>query len=174
MRPPFPIIWLTGNTGAGKTTLAYGLRDAFEEADREHPLYRRVLVLDGDEMRASISLDATLSPGDRRAHNLRVARLAAVMRAQGFLVVVAVIAPFAAVRAEIDAICAPLWIYVKRGGLAAADKPYEAPSCPHCIIDNDVLSAVEARAAAEKFIRGAIGGMGAGRRESQAAMSAVS
>lgn len=148
----FPIIWLTGNMGAGKTTLARGLQEQFGHVTDTHPLSRRILILDGDEMRASISTEETLSPADRRRHNLRVARLASVLRTQGFLVLVAVIAPFASVRDEIDAICRPVWIYVKRNTPATADKPYEPPMHPHCTIDNDVLSIKDAREAAAQFL----------------------
>lgn len=150
----FPIVWLTGNTGAGKTTLATGLQARCEALAGDHPLFRRVVMLDGDEMRASISLQETLSPEDRRKHNLRVARLAEVLQCQGFLVVVSVIAPFAAVRAEVDELCHPLWIYVKRSGLGAADKPYEEPAQPNLVIDNDVLDIEQARHRAFDFLQG--------------------
>lgn len=134
-----PVIWLTGNTGAGKTTLAYGAQRHFL-ALHSSPLRHRIIVLDGDEMRASISVGATLSPEDRRAHNLRVARLASVLQSQGFLVIVAVIAPFAAVRREIDALCAPRWVYLHREGLSAPDRPYEQPLTPDATIATDQSS----------------------------------
>ena len=89
-----PIIWLTGNSGSGKTTLAYGIRDYFNESDLDSNFARRVIVLDGDEMRSTISIDEGFSPEDRKRHNLRVARLAKLMTEHGFLVIVAVIAPF--------------------------------------------------------------------------------
>lgn len=150
----FPILWLTGNTGAGKTTLATGLERYWNDRDSRHPWCRRVLVLDGDEMRATVSLDETLSATDRRAHNLRVARLAGLMQKKGFLVVVAVIAPYQSVRKEIDAICGPLWIYVKRSGLSGADRPYEIPTTPHCTIDHDMLSKEEALQYLMSFLKG--------------------
>lgn len=134
-----PVIWLTGNCGAGKTTLAYGAQRWL----REHASSSRhdgVVVLDGDEMRASISTTEGLSPADRRAHNLRVARLAKVLQAQGLLVIVAVIAPFRAVREEIDALCSPRWVYLKREGLSAPDRPYEVPESPSYTMDIDAGS----------------------------------
>jgi adenylylsulfate kinase-like enzyme len=154
MSKRFPVVWLTGNTGAGKTTLATGLQEMTERLETDHPLFRRIVVLDGDEMRASISLQETLSPEDRRRHNLRVARLAGVLQRQGMLVVVSVIAPFAAVRSEIDEICHPLWVYVKRSGLAAADKPYEEPQSPHLVVDTDVLGIEQARHLGFDFLQG--------------------
>lgn len=142
----FPVVWLTGNTGAGKSTLAFGVRDYVnEQLDPAHPMARRVVVLDGDEMRATVSVDEGLSPEDRRKHNLRVARLANLLSESGYFVIVAVIAPFATVRRELDAICEPTWVYIKRSGLGGADRPYEAPENPALTIDNDELSIEEGR-----------------------------
>ena len=68
--------------------------------------------------------------------------------------IVSVIAPFEAVRAQIDALCHPLWVYVQRSGLDADDRPYEPPDKPHCTIDCDALSAKQAGAALLKFLGG--------------------
>src|SRR3990167_8980601 len=139
MSQQFPIIWLTGNSGAGKTTLAESIRQYF----REHPT--APLLLDGDEMRETISRDEGFSPEDRRKHNLRIARLAKLFQSHGFLVIVAVIAPFECVRREIDVLCDPRWIYVKRSGLESQDCPYEEPESPDLVINNDILSIEDAR-----------------------------
>ncbi|PIR53904.1 hypothetical protein COU75_03570 [Candidatus Peregrinibacteria bacterium CG10_big_fil_rev_8_21_14_0_10_42_8] len=146
MAARFPIVWLTGNSGAGKSTLAFALRERCNEYENaSHPMARRVVVLDGDEMRETISRDEGFSPEDRRKHNMRVARLATLLRDSGHLVIVAVIAPFESVRAELQVMCNPLWVYIKRSGLGAADRPYEAPKNPDLLIDNDILSIEEAQ-----------------------------
>lgn len=134
-----PIVWLTGNSGSGKTTLATMLRDQLEEAGITH----KILLLDGDELRRTISIDDDLSPAGRRNHNLRVARLARLLQEQGCLVIVAVIAPFAAVREEIDMLCAPLWVYIHRTMAASPEKPYEAPASPDYLIDHDRFSCAQ-------------------------------
>lgn len=153
----FPILWLTGNTGAGKTTLATGLEHYInEELSADHPLARRCIVLDGDDMRASICVEETLTPEDRRKHNLRVARLAAHLQSRGFFVLVAVIAPFASVRSELDLICRPVWIYVQRVGLEGPDRPYEVPERPDYVIDHDVLDVEEAQAVLRAFVLGRV------------------
>lgn len=155
MTPSFPILWLTGNTGAGKTTLAVGLENHVnEELAIDHPIARRCIVLDGDDMRATISLGATLSAEDRRQHNLRVARLAEHLQSRGFFVVVAVIAPFATVREEVASLCNPVWVYVQRSNLEGADRPYETPVNPDFIINNDELSIEEAEHVLRSFVCG--------------------
>lgn len=140
-----PVIWLTGNSGAGKSTLAFGIRDHFNEFDprpaaRMTALHRRVIVLDGDEMRATVSVNEGFSPEDRRRHNLRMARLANLLSEHGFIVIVSVIAPFESVRQELKDICDPIWVYIKRSNLETLDRPYEPPLHPAFIIDNDLLS----------------------------------
>lgn len=117
------VIWLTGNTGAGKTSIAYLLKK------RLH-----AVVLDGDELRASISIDLGFSKNDRDAHNMRVARLAKILHKQGFNVVVSVIAPFQSTRDKITELINPLWIYI-RGGKIGKDTPYEIPENPDLIVD---------------------------------------
>jgi len=117
------IIWLTGNTGAGKTSLAYILKERLN-----------AVVLDGDELRASISIDLGLSKNDRDTHNMRVARLAKVLHSQGFNVVVSVIAPFQSTRDKITELISPFWVYIK-GGKVGKDVPYEIPKNPDLIVD---------------------------------------
>lgn len=117
------VIWLSGNVGSGKTSLAYLLKERLN-----------AIVLDGDEMRASISLGAGFSKEERDVHNLRVARLAKVLQDQGHNVVVSVIAPFASTREKITTLIDPYWIYI-RGGETGKDTPYEVPKDPHVTID---------------------------------------
>ncbi len=118
------IIWLTGNVGAGKTSLAYLLKERLN-----------AVVLDGDELRATISLDLGFSKKDRDEHNLRVAGLAKILHSQNMNVVVAVIAPFRETRKKITKMIDPYWIYIKGGKGSSANMPYEAPHKPHAIVN---------------------------------------
>lgn len=117
------IIWLTGNVGAGKTSLAYLLRERL-----------KAVVLDGDELRASISTDLGFNKKDRDEHNMRVARLAKLLHDQDHNVVVSVIAPFQSTRDKITKLIDPFWIYIK-GGKTGKDTPYEVPKKPNLIIN---------------------------------------
>lgn len=121
------VIWLTGESGSGKTTIA----KAFQ---KEYPC----IILDGDDMRNSISLGAGFSREDRAAHNYRVARLAEILSHQ-MVVVVSVIAPMVNVRKEIDNICNPTWVYVKRTLPEREGYFYEPPENPSIILDHDEL-----------------------------------
>lgn len=121
----YPIYWITGQTGAGKTTLAYALQEKIGGT-----------VLDGDEMRQSISLGLGFSKEDRANHNLRVARLALTLSRQS-IVIVSVIAPFEITRKEIDNLIKPFWIYIARNLPEDLNKPYEVPLQPHVILNSD-------------------------------------
>lgn len=119
------IIWLTGNVGAGKTSLAYLLKERLN-----------AVVLDGDELRATISADLGFSREDRDEHNMRVAGLAKILNSQNLNVVVAVIAPFKKTRAKITKMINPYWIYIKGGRLSSKDMPYEIPQKPNITVDS--------------------------------------
>ena len=116
-RISYPVVWLTGQSGSGKTTLAGAIKARSNN----------VVILDGDDMRESISGEG-FSAEDRHAHNLRVARLAQVLSRQS-PVVVSVIAPFRQTRSEIDHIISPLWVLCHRSEQkSGAEFPYELPN----------------------------------------------
>ncbi len=108
------IIWLTGASGAGKTTLANALSKKL----------RNWIILDGDEMRDSISVGAGFDEKERTEHNLRVARLAKVLEKQGSNILVSVIAPFPDLREKVDLICSPKWVCLEG---THEDKTYVNP-----------------------------------------------
>jgi hypothetical protein len=107
------IIWITGNSGAGKSTLARLLRP-----------HLGAIILDGDDMRRSISTDLGFSMEDRNEQNLRVAGLAKELCKQTN-VIVAVIAPTKAIRSAVTFICDPIWIWLDKGTPHPPDRPYE-------------------------------------------------
>jgi sulfate adenylyltransferase len=144
-------VWLTGLSGAGKSTIAQAL------ATRLRPGARQVTVLDGDAVRARFGQDLGFSAADRHANVLRIGSMAAELTRAGQIVICAVIAPYAAARARVRqaigedrfvlvyvdtplAVCERrdvkgLYARARRGELRAltgVDDPFEAP------IDADV------------------------------------
>ena len=134
------IIWLTGHSGAGKTSLSVPLSKKLEG-----------IILDGDEMRESISLGAGFSKEDRAEHNYRVARLANVLSKQRDIIV-SVIAPSIYVRKNIDKICSPIWIYVKRKMPKRENHFYDEPE-DYITVDSDKNSIQENLVKIEKYIQ---------------------
>jgi len=106
------IIWITGNSGSGKTTLAKQLKTD------------RTIILDGNEMRRTISEKAGFSKENREQHNLRVARLAKLLDSQGFDVIVALICPYRKLREKVKEITGCGFIYLA-GGKRHNEYPYE-------------------------------------------------
>jgi adenylylsulfate kinase len=84
-------VWFTGLSGAGKSTIARAVASFVSDVVD-------VEVLDGDELRATISSDLGFSPHDRDVHVRRVGFVAELLARHGTLVLVPVIAPYADTR----------------------------------------------------------------------------
>ena len=112
------ILWITGNSGAGKTTLGKKL------------LTPKTVHLDGDDIRERMH-GFRLDDQDRRAHNITVAQWAKLLDDQGFDVVVSLICPFEDLRQEVKAITGCKFIYLGYDGDdQVPGKPYEKPVLP--------------------------------------------
>lgn len=85
-------IWLTGLSGAGKTTLADLLQKQLREAGRA------VMVLDGDRLRQGLNRDLGFSAADRVENIRRTAEVAKLLFDDGLTVIVSLISPFRADR----------------------------------------------------------------------------
>ncbi len=86
------VIWLTGLSGAGKSTIA-------DLLDRKlHSLGRHTVVLDGDNLRHGLTADLGFSDADRLENIRRVGHAAALMADAGLIVIVSLISPFRAGR----------------------------------------------------------------------------
>ncbi|AXK62883.1 MULTISPECIES: adenylyl-sulfate kinase [Burkholderia] len=95
---PGGVLWLTGLSGAGKTTLADAL------AIRLHQRRTHAMVLDGDRLRAGLNRDLGFTVRDRFENVRRIAEVAALTSEAGAVAIVAVISPLAAMRDEARAI----------------------------------------------------------------------
>ena len=92
------IAWLTGLSGAGKSTISDGLRERLTEQGR------LVFLLDGDAVRMGLNADLGFSDEDRAENIRRVAEVAALIGRSGSVVIVALISPLARDRARARAI----------------------------------------------------------------------
>jgi adenylylsulfate kinase len=149
-------VWLTGLSGAGKTTIAEALARQLRAAGRE------VEVLDGDELRRGLSAGLGFSRKDRDTHVRRVGFVAELLARHGVIALVPVIAPYAATRDEVRAqhdahgtgylevhVATPLaecrqrdvkglYARVASGeltGMTGVDDPYEEPDKPDLRVD---------------------------------------
>ena len=87
-------VWLTGLSGAGKITLGHALKAAPDGRSL------RVELLDGDEIRISLSRDLGFSREDRDANVRRIGYVARLLSRNGVVAIAAAISPFRALRDE--------------------------------------------------------------------------
>jgi cytidine diphosphoramidate kinase len=144
------VYWVTGLSGAGKTTIAQRLRDQLWQ-DR-----LPIVLLDGDRLRSILAPQAGYSPDERRALAFTYARLCRELADQGLVVICATVSMFHDVRdwnrANISGyreiyLRVPLDVRRARDtrGLyrSAASAPFgvdgvfEEPRGPNLTIDND-------------------------------------
>ena len=147
-------VWLTGLSGAGKTSIAYALAALLEQDGRA------VTVLDGDLLRDGLNRDLGFTPQDRHENIRRTAEVARLMNDAGLVVIAALISPNRADRAMAAAIIGdarfievhvstpvqvceardPKGLYARaRAGqipqFTGVSAPYEAPLAPALTLD---------------------------------------
>jgi adenylyl-sulfate kinase len=89
------VLWLTGLSGAGKSTVAAKLGPAL--AERGH----RVELLDGDEVRANLCQGLGFSREDRDTNIARIGYVAGKLSKHGVAVLVAAISPYREARGRV-------------------------------------------------------------------------
>ncbi|HKP12125.1 MAG TPA: adenylyl-sulfate kinase, partial [Blastocatellia bacterium] len=82
------VIWLTGLSGAGKTTLASALKNELRAAGL------RVETLDGDEVRENLSRGLGFSKEDRDTNVRRIGFVARLLARNGVIVLASAISPY--------------------------------------------------------------------------------
>lgn len=161
-----PVIWLTGLSGSGKSTIARHLQAELAL----HGL--AAVILDGDELRHGLCRDLSFSAADRSENIRRVGEVARLFRDTGIYVIAALISPFAkdrvAVREMIGegffevyvdtplAVCEcrdPKGLYgrARKGKIehfTGLSSPYEYPTAPEIRIDGSTGKTVKEQVAA--------------------------
>ena len=84
---PF-ILWLTGLSGAGKSTIADLLEQKLFEMNKH------TYILDGDNLRHGLNKDLDFSKTSREENIRRIAEVAKLMIDAGLIVIVSIISPF--------------------------------------------------------------------------------
>ena len=157
------VLWFTGLSGAGKSTIANLVEKKL------HALGRHSYLLDGDNVRHGLNKDLGFTEADRVENIRRVAEVACLMADAGLIVLTAFISPFRAERQLARSLLADgefveiyvdtslavaegrdvkgLYAKARRGELrnfTGIDSPYEAPEAAELRVNTSDLSADEA------------------------------
>ena len=150
------VIFLTGLSGSGKTTIAKALVEKYKKKGVVP------VLLDGDEIRKVIH-QTGFDEESRKKHNLNVGYMASLLESQGNVVIVSLISPYIDIRNEIRTMCNkfvevhvstdikicierdPKGLYAKAiageiKDFTGISAPYYPPQNPEVFIDTGVLS----------------------------------
>ncbi len=166
------VLWLTGYSGAGKTTISDLVKIALDEANC------KCVVLDGDQIRRGLCGDLSFSDADRTENIRRVAEVARLLLNNGVVAIVALISPLrkdremARAKFEVGTfvevfVDTPLAVAEARDvkGLyrqaragqltqfTGVDSLYEPPAMPEIHIRTQQQSAIEAKLQIMRFLQ---------------------
>ncbi|MEU4245236.1 adenylyl-sulfate kinase [Actinoplanes sp. NPDC026619] len=160
------VVFFTGFSGSGKSTIARGLADSLRESGD-----RTVTLLDGDVVRRELSAGLGFSKADRDRNVRRIGWVAAEIGRHRGMAVACPIAPYEAARAAVRAmateagagfllvhVATPLEVCEQRDrkglyararagqlrGMTGIDDPYEAPADAELTIDTTTMTVTEA------------------------------
>ena len=154
------VLWFTGLSGSGKSTIANALENVLNKTYHVH-----TYLLDGDNVRNRLNKDLGFSSEDRKENIRRVGEVACLLYDAGLIVLTAFISPFRNDREKVRQllpkgafleifldcpleVCKdrdPKGLYKKaeEGVLkefTGIDSPYERPSDPELILDSSQLT----------------------------------
>ena len=155
------VVWMTGLSGSGKTTIAQEVERRLLEAGRS------AYILDGDKLRRGLCSDLGFTDADRTENIRRVAETANLFRDAGTVTLVTLISPFAASRQQARKIVGKdfLEVYVKASvetckardpknlykkalegnipNFTGLTSPYEPPTEPDLVLDTETWNEEE-------------------------------
>ncbi|MEN9293252.1 MAG: hypothetical protein RIT31_17 [Actinomycetota bacterium] len=165
------VIWLTGLSGSGKSTIANEL------SNQLFALGKHVYVLDGDNLRSGLNIDLGFTPSDRAENVRRVSQVAKLMVDAGLIVIVALVSPYLSDRQRAKSIFeadeffeifvdTPLEICQQRdskglykkakdgkiSNLSGVGQEYEVPTDPNLVVDGSKEVAKIVKEIMEKII----------------------
>ncbi len=168
------VLWLTGLSGSGKSTIANAIEKKLAQMNRH------TFLLDGDNVRHGLNKDLGFTEADRIENIRRVGEVARLMTDAGLIVITAFISPFRAEREMVRQMMQPgefievfidtplhiaeerdvkgLYAKARAGELknfTGIDSPYEAPENPEIIIDTTQM---DVEPAADKIVKLLMGG----------------
>ncbi|AME05348.1 adenylyl-sulfate kinase [Bacillus siamensis] len=169
------ILWLTGLSGSGKSTIANAAaRELFEQG-------YQVIVLDGDNIRHGLNKDLGFSDDDRKENIRRIGEVAKLFVQQGTIVITAFISPFREDRDQVRELVAegefneiyvkcdldicekrdPKGLYKKaRNGeipfFTGIDSPYEEPNAPELVLDSGKYAREECTGRLIDFVKNSL------------------
>jgi len=169
-RSPAPVLWFTGLSGSGKSTIAVRVHEALVGRGGE------VEYIDGDALR-EVFPSTGFTRAEREEHLRRTGYMASRLAAHGVTVVASFVSPYRASRDFIRRLCPGfveifvatpleecerrdvkgLYARARRGEIrnfTGIDDPYEAPERPELTLDTRALSVDQAAAAVLEHVGG--------------------
>ncbi len=155
---PGRVVWFTGLSGSGKSTVAVEVERALVGSGRA------AYLLDGDNLRHGLNVDLGFSAADRDENVRRVGEVAALFADAGVVALVPLVSPYRAARDKVrDRVTSaglsfvevyvdtpleecerrdPKGLYAKARageliGMTGIDDPYEAPGSPELVLTPD-------------------------------------
>jgi bifunctional enzyme CysN/CysC len=157
------VLWLTGLSGAGKSSVANAIEKKLARMNRH------TFLLDGDNIRQGLNKDLGFTDADRIENIRRIGEVARLMSDAGLIVITAFISPFRAERQMVREMMVPgefieifidtplataerrdvkgLYKKARSGKLknfTGIDSPYETPASPEIHIDTTRLTPEQA------------------------------
>jgi sulfate adenylyltransferase/3'-phosphoadenosine 5'-phosphosulfate synthase len=163
------VVWLTGLSGAGKSTIASLLREELAERGR------LAEVLDGDEVRTNLSKGLGYSKEDRDTNIRRIGYVARLLARSGGVAITAAISPYREIRDEVRGQTpnfVEVFVRCSLGELVRRDvkglyrkamageipnftgvsDPYEEPLTPEVVVDSELQTPAESVAAVVRHL----------------------